>query len=74
MREAQALLRRAGRTDFIMVAEVWKQVALLEELRRGEESIDLQLQARQWTVVVVRLLSAYQPRLMLHALECCGSR
>jgi hypothetical protein len=49
-------------------------VALHEELQRRKESIDLQLQARQWVkVVVVRLLSAYQPRLMLDALECCGS-
>lgn len=74
MKEAQALLRRAGRTDFIMAAGGWEQVALHEELRRGKVSIDLQLQARQWTVVVVRLLSAYQPRLMLDALDCCGSR
>jgi len=50
MRVAQAL-RRAGRTDFIMVAGRWKQVALHEELRRGEESIDLPLQARQWVVM-----------------------
>ena len=43
MREAQALLRRAGRTDFIMVAERWEQVTLHDELLRGKESIDLQL-------------------------------
>ena len=42
MREAQALLRRAGRTDFIMVAGRCEYVALHEELRREEESIDLQ--------------------------------